>query len=757
MTAAPTYQTIGKPIPRVEGFGKVTGRALYSADVSPPGVLWARNVCSPHPHARIVSIDTSRARAIPGVRAVLTAADIPLKRTGRNLKDMSLLASDVVRYVGEKVAVVAAETPQAAEEAALAVDTEYEELPAIFDPLAAMQPGAPVVHPNARSYAGFPHAIPPGLPNVCGYRLHELGDVQAGFAASDLVVEHTFTTQLSHQAYLEPSACVVAIDADQRVDVWPANKLPYLLRDQVAELIDRPSADVVIYPTVVGGDFGAKGGPMDVPMAYQIARLTGRPVKFVATAQEDLVGLSHRHPSVISVRTGICRDGTIVAREVRIVYNTGAYGALKPSEDGMLTGADYAGGPYEIPHLRIEAFCVYTNQPPCGYMRAPGHPQVAFAVEAHTDLLAREVGLDPLDFRLHSVSRRSPTGEEGLAATVLRAAADALGWGEARGSSPIPARLRGHGIALIERGVGFGEGSSDLTLNPDGTVTVVSGLPDNGTGALTVVAQVVAQELGLPFDQVRLERGTTDALPTDVGSAADRMTNVAGHAAIAGTRQLKAQLGPLAAAMLGTDEVEWDGTGWRSRAGRFASLQDLAIEAIVPGMPEAHAQVTVDQPKSPARGYCAQAAEVEVDPDTGQVQVRRMVSAQDTGTVINTLGHQGQVEGGLVQGVGYALMEEMSVEDGRIVNPQFAEYKIPTARDIPQLITVDLASVGTGPYQAKAIGEVPCVPTAGAIANAVAAAIGAPIQSLPITPERVLTALSSLTNAVQLRPADGSG
>ncbi|MPZ15941.1 MAG: molybdopterin-dependent oxidoreductase [Chloroflexi bacterium] len=559
--------------------------------------------------------------------------------------------------------------------------------------------------------------------------------------------EHTFTIPAVHQGYLEPSACVVQIGVDGRVGVWPSNKLPYVLRDQLADLIDRPTDDIVIHPTVVGGDFGAKGGPMDVPLASHLARLTGRPIKFVSTAQDDLLTLSHRHPSVVTIRTGLRHDGTIVARHVRIVYNTGAYGALKPSEDGMLTGADYAGGPYEIPNLEVEAFCVYTNQPPCGYMRAPGHPQVAFAVEAHMDLLAREVGLDPLEFRLRNVARRSPTGGEGLAAAVLREAANAIGWqesgpgvgGEGPGSfSATP--LVGRGIAIIERGIGFGEGSSDITVNPDGTITVVTGLPDNGTGTLTVVAQVVAEELGVAFERIELVRGTTDALVTDVGSAADRMTNVAGHAAIAACEQVKAQLAPLAASMLGADDVRWDAGGWRSADGRFVSLEELAVEALGSATPEAHVQVTINRPRSLHRSYCAQAAEVEVDPDTGEVHLRRVASSQDTGTIINTLGHQGQIEGGLVQGIGYALMEEMPLEDGRIANPHLGEYKIPTVRDVPELITVNVSSVGPGPFEAGAIGETPCVPTGGAIANAVADAIGGPVLSLPITAEKVLGA-----------------
>lgn len=741
MAVAPRFQVIGKPIPRVEGPDKVSGHAVYAADVALSHTLWAQNVRSPHPHARIVSIDASRALAVGGVRVVVTASDLPNKRTGRNLKDLPLLSDGVVRYVGDKVAVVAADSPEAAEEGALSVTVEYEELPAVFDPLQAMQTSAPVIHPNVHSYAGFFSGIPPHIPNVCGYRVHERGDVAAGFAAADLMVEHTFSTHLTHQGYLEPHACVVEMGADGRAEVWPSHKLPYILREQLAELIDRPESDIVIHPITVGADFGAKGAPADVPVAYHLARMTGRPVKFVASSHVDLVGLSHRHPSVVTIRTGLQRDGRILARSVRVIYNTGAYGALKPSEDGMLTGADYAAGPYRIPNVHVEAFCVYTNQPPCGYMRAPGHPQVAFAVEAHTDLLARELGIDPLEFRLRNVVRESPLGGEALAPRVLQTAAEAIGW-------PAPkAALVGRGMAIVERGIGFGEGTSDVTLNRDGTITVLSGLPDNGTGALTVVSQIVAEEFGVSMDQVHLVRGTTDALPTDVGSAADRMTNVAGHAAIAASEKVKEQLAPLAASMLGAEAAEWDGGGWRPAGARSrgerVSLEELAMEMVTPGEPAAHAQVTLAQARSPDRAYCVQAAEVEVDPETGQVHLRRVASVQDTGTIINPIGHQGQIEGGLVQGIGYALTEEMVLEEGRIVGAHLGEYKLPATKDIPPLITVNIPSIGPGPFHAKGIGEMPCVPSAAAIANAVADAIGAPVFQLPITAERVLAAMGA--------------
>jgi carbon-monoxide dehydrogenase large subunit len=737
MAASAPFRVVGTPVPRVEGPDKLTGQAQYTADFLLPGTLWATHVRSPHPHARIVSIDSSRAREVPGVRAVLTAADIPNKLTGRMVKDMPLLCSDTVRCVGDKVAVVAADTVEAAQEGALALSVAYQELPAVFDPLAAMRPGAPIIHWDTGSYEGFPKGIPADALNVCGYKLHSHGNVEQGMAEADLVVEQTFTTPLTHQAYLEPYTCLVALDDDGRVQVWPSNKLPYPLRESLAQILDLDESDIVIHPTVVGGDFGAKGATADVPLAYYVARATGRPVKFIPRYQSDLESLTHRHPSIITMRTGVNRDGVIVARDVHIIFNSGAYGALKPSPDGMLTGADYAAGPYRVPHLRIEGVAVYTNTPPSGYMRAPGHPQVAFATETHMDLVARQLGMDPVEFRRLNAAREAADGAYAHTHEALQAAAEAIGWDTAK------APHVGRGIALVERGMGFGEGAGDVTLNPDGSLTVLTGLPDNGTGALTLIAQIAAEELGVDVERVRVVRGTTDALPIDVGSAADRMTNVAGHAAIAANRKLKEQLTPLAAAMLGAPSAEWDGNGWREPGGKRVSLDEFAMEMVTAGLEPAHARVILTQPANKSRECVAQAAEVEVDPETGQVTLRRIVSVQDTGTVINTLGHQGQIEGGMVQGLGFALSEQLTLEDGRITNGHLGEYKLPTARDVPDLVTINLPSTGIGPYGAKAVGEVGCVPTAPAIANAVADAIGAPILNLPITAESVLLAMES--------------
>ena len=759
-TPAPAFTVIGNPLRRVEGADKVSGSARYTADFTPPGTLWARNVRSPLPHARIVSIDTSRAREVPGVQAIITAKDIPPMYTGRNIKDVPVLCEERVRFVGDKVAVVVADDRHAAEEAAQLVDVRYEELPAVFDAVQAMEPGAPVIHDDPRSYTGFPEAVPDGMPNVCGYGTWERGDIAEGFAEADVIVENTFHTQLCHQGYLEPSAYLVQITEaaggrGERVEAWASNKVPYSMRKELARLVERPEEDVRVHPVSIGADFGGKSSVGDLAAGYYLARMLGRPIKFVNTAGEDLTAASPKHAVLVSLRTGLKRDGKIVAHEAKVIFNRGAYTGLNTSGNGLLGGAGKAGNFYDIPNLHIEAFAVYTNRVPCGYMRAPGSPQVLFAVESHIDLIARELGMDPVELRRRNLPAKKPSGADSIAGAVLQAAADAYGWAD-RAKSPsgdgLPPTLTGHGIGLIDRNQGAGEASSDLTVNPDGTITAVTAMPDNGTGGLTVVAAVVAETFGVPFERVRLVRADTDRFPIDVESGGSRMTNSAGTAVLAAADQIKEQLAPLAARALGAEAAEWapaqpeaDGStrpgGWSAGDGRFISLEDLATELVQEGDPAAHAQVTVRAERSPDPGICAQMAEVEVDTETGQVKLKRMVTAQDVGAIINTLGHQGQIDGSVIQGVGHALMEELVVENGRITTSNFNDYKMPTFQDIPELTTVNVPEPGLGPFTAKSIGEIPTIPTCGAIANAVADAIGAPVLELPITAERVLTAL----------------
>jgi len=734
---------VGRPLGRIEGEAKVTGRARYAADMVLPGQLWAKCLRSPLPHARILHIDTSAARRLPGVRAVLTGADLPPVLIGLRLRDMPVLARDRVRFVGERVAAVAAEDPDIAEEALTLIRVEYEELPAVFDAEAAMAPDAPLIHPELPSYPGRAWDLP-DIPNVHARFVHDRGDLARGLAEADLVIEHTFRTALLHQGYLEPQACVVALEGDGTTHVWMSNKTPFRARDEMAAALDLPPEGVVVHHVPIGGDFGGKGSPVNAILAYHLARASGRPVALVLTYNEELTATQPRHPATIYLKSGVKRDGTLVAREGRVIYNRGAYAAFNVSPNGMLNGVFKLGGSYRIPHAHIEGLAVYTNQVPCGYMRAPGQPQVIFAVEAHMDLIAAELGMDPLEFRLKNVLLEGDEPVVGArwqgirAREVLLAAAEAIGWGR-----PKPPYV-GRGLAISERGTGGGEAHVEVALDAEGRVTVHTGVPDTGTGIYTLLRQIVAEVLGVPPEHVTVHTSDTSQAPYDPGTGGSKTTHITGQAALAGAQQLRARLAALAAARLGGEPGQVTFAAGEARlGGQRVPLAVLAREAAAAGEPlRAHGMYSRQVPE--VVSFVAQAAEVEVDPETGQVRVRRIVSAHDVGTILNPLGHQGQIDGGVVQGVGSALMEGSPVEEGRVVAAHLGDYKLPTIKDIPELITVHVrAPEGPAPYGGKSIGEEPFVPVAGAIANAVRDATGVPIYEIPIHPERVLRGLQA--------------
>ena len=745
-----TYSTIGQPVVRGEGADKVSGKALYTADITLPGMLWGQVLRSPFPHARIVHIDASRAQALPGVHAVLTGMDLPDRRVGRLLRDCPVLARDQVLFIGEKVAAVAAESPDIAEEALLLIDVEYAELPAVFDPAVAMTAAAPTLHENLATYPGLPQPMSP-VNNVFAHNIWSKGDIEQGFADSDLVFEHTFNTQLMHQAYLEPHACVVDIDAAGRVQVWANNKGPFMLRDQLAAVWDLPKEQIRINPCSIGGDFGGKGSFMDVPLCYYLARAAGRPVKMVMDYIQELMAGNPRHPGVITLKTGMKKDGRIWARQAETVFNSGAYGAFKPRVH--LRGADHSGGPYRIPNVRIDSYMVYTNNVPCGHMRAPAKPQVTFAVEAHMDLIARAMGLDPYELRMQNILQEgdaNPVGEEWLnirAGDALRQAAATAGWG-----SPKANPWTGRGLAISDQPPGSGQSSAAVTMDGNGQATLLMSLWDTGTGAHTVLRQIVAETLTIPVEDVGVVIQDTDAVAFESGPGGSRVTYTSGQSALGAAEELREKLTILAAEYTGAAAdtltlqngrfVPGDGSG-NAGSGPGISLQAIAAKAVAAQGSPLSGHKTYTAPPSEYTSYCAQAAEVEVDPETGQVTVNKIVTAHDVGAVLNPLTHQGQIEGGVIQGLGYALMEEMETAEGQISTLSLGDYKIPTIKDLPELVTVLLEPAGgPAPFQSKGIGESSNTPVAAAIANAVSDAIGGrPLTQLPLTAERVLAAI----------------
>ncbi len=736
------YTTIGQPATRVEGQEKVTGAMQYTADVALPGTLWGRALRSPLPHARIVRIDTARAHQVPGIHAVLTGADVRGIRYGRRLFDVPVLAEDRVRFAGERVAAVAAEDRDAAEEALQLIEVEYEELPAVFDPLQALEESAPILHPEVNSYIGLPKPLAQPS-NAFAWDTWSKGNIDAGFAQADLIIENTFTVPRQHQAYLETHSCLVWIDEQGRVQVWASCKVPYQVKEQLSVALGLPKERIRLNPVAIGGDYGGKGSPMDIPLAYSLAVRTGRPVRIVMDYVEELTAGNPRHAAIIQLKTGVKREGTIVAHQARVIFDSGAYGGFKPVPTVNLGGAAKAGGPYKIPHVRIEGIQVYTNTIPGGFMRAPGEPQAVFAIESHIDCIARQLGIDPVDFRLQNLIEagdESPIGTryQGIRAQeTLEAAVAAAGY-----RTPKAPNI-GCGIAMGERPPAGGESHAAVTLNPDGSVIVHTSIFEPGTGTYTILRQIVAEELHLPLQSIQVQVWDTDGVPFDTGVGGSRVTRVAGQAAYQASQEASREMRRLAADLLAWPEEQLTLRGAeviRQDTGASHPWRELLQRW---GQPVVGRGSVQDMHPSPVTSFTAQVAEVAVDPETGAVHLLRLTTAHDVGKILNPMDHQGQIEGAVMQGVGYALSEELAVDEGKVTSVSFGEYKIPNMQDIPELNTVILESeMGPGPYNAKGIGENPIGPPAPAIANAVADAVGVRIRDLPITAEKVYRALA---------------
>ncbi|MCH2670983.1 MAG: xanthine dehydrogenase family protein molybdopterin-binding subunit [Dehalococcoidia bacterium] len=739
---ATTQSAIGRSITRGEGPDKVTGKSIYTADISVPGMLWGRVLRSPYPYARIVSIDTSKALALPGVYAVVTGQDVPETRVGRRMLDMPILAQDVVRFVGEKVAAVAAGSKDICDEALLLIEVEYEELDAVFDAEEAMEPSAPDLHPDMDSYTGLPQP-PSGIKNTFAHITWEKGDIEQGFKESDIIFEHSFNAQLMHQAYIEPHACIVDASEGNQVNIWANNKDPYMLRDQVSAAWGVPTENIVLHPTSIGGDFGGKGSFMDVPLCYYLSKYSGRPVKMVMDYIQELMAGNPRHPAVMTIKTGVMKDGTIVARQARAIFDSGAYGAFKPR--AYLGGADHLCGVYRMPNARIDSYTVYTNNVPRGHMRSPAKPQVVFAVESHMDMIAAELHMDPYEFRLKNVMREgdaSPIGRHWSqikALDTLEAANKAANVRDAR-----PANT-GIGMAMTDLVQGTGQFAAKIGLSDEGKPELHMAFWDTGTGSHTVLRQMVAEELTLNTSDVQIILETTANMPFSAGSGGSRVTLSAGKAVVAAAVDLRQKLVEAASPLLDApeDQVSLQ-NGLLMAAGRSVTIAEvLAATGSESLTGEAH-----QTPEAPdLTSFCTQIAEVHVDPETGEITVKKIISAHDIGAILNPLNHQGQIEGGMIQGLGYALMEELELEDGHISNLSFGDYKIPTSADIPTMETVLIqGDVGPAPYESKGIGESSNIPVAGAIANAVFDAVGVRITDLPVTADKVLSKLQELGN-----------
>ena len=733
-------QVVGRSTPRVEGELKVTGKALYSADLNLPNILWGRCLRSPIPYGRIRRIDTSKASRVPGVKAVITGQDVAGLRIGRCIYDTPVLADGVVRFIGEKVAAVAAETKLAAEQALELIEVEYDEIEALLDPVAALRPDAPVLHPDLLTYKGLPVPLD-SVSNVVAYLKWGKGDIAEGFKQADIIVENTYTTQVTHQSYLEPHACVVKAEASGGAEVWSCSKTPFAVRGQLSNCTGIAKEKLTFHPMHIGGDFGGKGGFMDVPVAYFLSKKSGQAVKMVMDYTEELTAGNPRHASIIKIKTGVKKNGAIVAHHIDFLFDSGAYASMKPA--GYLIGASTCAGPYKIANCLIEERMVYTNKIPCGHMRAPGDPQGFFANESQLDVVARKLGMDPAEFKRRNMlcdGDETPIGghiSHIRGKEALEKAIQLAGY-----AKPKPKNV-GRGLSFSEWCPSGGEGNVFVTIEEDGRVKVISPVVDQGAGVLTVIVEVVGEELQVPANQIELKQADSSIVPSDGGVGGSRATRVYGNASFEAGVKAREELFAFAAQSLEVDPKELDldnGIISHKKSRRQMNFADVVKFKGAPIYVRGYYKSTE---KSHDASVSAQIAEVHVDPETGEVTLRNMISAHTTGKVINPLMHQGQIEGGVVFGLGYALTEEVLFDGAKITTSNFGEFKIPNIMDIPPLKTDVMENVpaGPGPYNSLAIGEVANTPTAAAVANAVADACGVRITDLPVTSEKVYNAL----------------
>lgn len=797
-------EVVGQSLVKPDARDKVKGQALYVADMVRPGMLVGKALRSPYAHARIKSIRTDKARAISGVVAVITAADIPGENRigGSSWKDQPVLAEDRVRFYGEAVALVAAEDARAVEQALAAIEVDYEPLPVVASPNEALTSEAPPLHPQG---------------NLCSHRVIRRGDCDRALAQADLVISNTYTTPWVEHAYLEPNAALAEWVGDQLV-VWVTTKSAHADHQEIIKVLKLPPEKVRVIAATIGGSFGGKSDHALVCMASLLTYYTGRPVKMVYTREEDIQVTTKRHPYVIHYTHGVLADGRLVAVKLDLTADAGAYTSFSPS---VVTRAVVHGtGPYYVPNVHLEGRAVFTNNPVTGAMRGYGTPQIAFAYESQMDIIAEKLGMDP--FTLRAINMLGPgqalaTGQvlvPGIGArealerarelVLAREAAQAADKAEKLSTSagsepPSPKGERWRtawGVASFIYGNGrtgqYNPGIADIRLDQDGIFRLYVGSPDIGQGSNTILAQIAAEALGVDAALVEVTSADTGLTKDSGTTSGTRLTYIVGKGVEVAARNLKDALLKAAAQALGCSRASVEVAGDRVMVRRAQSaklkalaggggetmpkswaeeesisLRELALWAKNSGV-ELVASGRFDPPTTaldPETGqgnpygaytFGTQVAKVTVDTLTGKIDTEEIIAVYDVGTPINPQLLEAQIQGGCVGGVGYAVMEETQVHQGQVTNSNFDTYLIPTSKDIPEIEAVTVSAYDpTGPFGAKGIGEPALVPTAAAIANAVARAIGVRIRDLPLTPERVLAELEK-GRAGSVQPTGGA-
>jgi len=754
-------KVVGKATPRVTAALEVSGAAKYAPDIKLPGMLHAKILRSPYAHAIIKKIDTSKAEKLPGVMAVITHKDVPriaytgeggppsISFTGEAGKPEESFPRDEyildnkVRHVGDKVAAVAAVDEDTAEEALELIDVEYEELPAVFDPEEAMKPGAPKVHKSEK--------------NIAAHILNEWGDIEKGFREADYIFEGRYVTPRQAHAALEPHGCVA--DYNQysgELTVWTTTQIPFVNQRILSELLNIPMNRIRIIKTFTGGGFGGKDEILLEPICAVLSMKTGNPVKLVLTREEVFIGSRTRHPSVIYLKTGVKKDGTITARYIKAILNGGAYASHGPSVTAAMGSREI--GLYRSPNVKFDGYCIYTNCPAAGAFRGYGNPQQTFAIEQQMDEIAEKLDMDPVELRLKNTIRKGDlnpgTGlklESCGLQECIRKGAEKMDWMRKRrmpkdvGGS----KRRGYGMGIFMHNSGCVPylpecSSSIVTVNSDGTAKVLVGSTDIGQGSSTIMAQIAAEELGLSLRNVSVVSADTGVVPFDQGTYGSRTTYIMGNAVLLAARDAKNQILELASKVLKTSAENLEISDGKVRA-KEGGGREIPVSTIISGFQfnPKEGKIIVGkasfQPPGNAPYFGAQFMEVEVDTETGQIKVLKVVNAQDVGKAINLLAVEGQMEGTVYMGLGLALTENLAIDKkGNPLNPNFTDYKLLHATDMPkvELIIVE-DKEPSGPFGAKGIGEGGLDPTAAALANAVCDALGVRIKEIPMLSEVV--------------------
>ncbi len=758
-TQSTAWDVVGQSVIRKDAWAKVTGWLAYADDLHAPAMLYARALRSAYPHAEILNVDTSQARDVPGVVSVLTADDVPgLNRFGLINADQPVLADDRVRYIGDAIACVYAETVAAAEEALGKIAVEYRELEAVSTPQRAMEPDAPLIHEDG---------------NVLVEHHVRKGDVDAAFAQADVIVENDYYTPFVEHAYLEPEACLARPDGEGGVIVHVGSQGPYVDHKQIVASLALPKEKVRVVHTPMGGGFGGKEDITVQILAALGVLKTGRPVKMVLPRSESMRVSTKRHAMYMHYKTGATSDGKVIAVEASIIGDTGAYGSVGPAV--LFRSATFGCGPYVVPNVKVDTYAVFTNNPPAGAMRGFGSPESAFAADCQMDELAKRLGIDPLEFRLRNALEEgsiTATGHQVVESVGIKECLLAVREALAKEAlpKPGPGKRLGVGISAAYKNVGLGPGLDDragasVEMDAAGHLILRGGCIDMGQGQDTVMAQIAAQTLQVPYRDVVVITGDTASCPDSYMTTASRATLLQGRAVQMAADKLRElllnyassefDLNP-ATACLVDGGIEDESTGARftlAQVAQRAGQQNYKLAAeVYYTAPTSYYNLEFDQQKFEedpeqyrvhvAYCFCAQACILEVDAQTGEVQLLHVLAAQDVGKPIHPQNIRGQMEGGVVMGMGYALTEEFIVDKGYVVTDTLRKFKIPRVTQVPEieaLIVEDPHSLG--PYGAKGMAELSLSSSAPAIANAIEDATGVRVRSLPITPDKILAAL----------------